>query len=275
LARSSKRQIVKTARTTLAGLKLKTLQWNIGAALTRAPDADPKSESSYTVSNLEHVIAVIKANNPDVVTLQEVHKNNTSDQGERIAHALGWSSFYTDIYDQSHLQKEYGLAQSVLSRFPMSQHSFDLFYNPRLKVTRPNGEEWISHNKGLTTCVIDAGGVSVTIATLHLMPFRKFGVSVKDPRVKKLIDDVSRMIDPLTSPLIVQGDFNINNESLKFVLGEVVEKRDEVLTKEPTTPKGRRYDHVVFSGVGHSMSKVVGDVYTDHYPIYSEFELKA
>jgi endonuclease/exonuclease/phosphatase family metal-dependent hydrolase len=254
-------------------LKLKTLQWNIGGALTRASDADAKSEHSYATPDLQHVITVIKANNPDIITLQEVHKNSASDQGEQIAKTLGWSNFYTDIYDQSHLQEEYGLAQSVLSRFPTSQHTFKLFYNPQLKITRPNGEEWISHNKGLTTCVIDTGNVPVTIATLHMMPFRKFGVAVGDPRLKRLIDDVSRMIKSLTSPLILQGDFNINEVSLASVFGPVLGEKVEVLAKEPTTPKGRHYDHVLFSGVSHTVSKVVAGVYTDHYPIYNEFEL--
>jgi endonuclease/exonuclease/phosphatase (EEP) superfamily protein YafD len=73
--------------------------------------------------------------------------------------------------------------------------------------------------------------------------------------------------------LLVQGDFNLDFSSLKEILATFMQNTEEVIQNQPTNPKGRKLDHIVFSGLSLVKSSVLDDVLTDHYPVVSKFEL--
>jgi endonuclease/exonuclease/phosphatase (EEP) superfamily protein YafD len=165
-----------------------------------------------------------------------------------------------------------GLGQAIISKFPISSHHFDFFYNPKFELIDPNGEKWISHNKGITSCEILINDNPILVSTLHLIPFRKFGIPLDDPRIEKVKKSIAKNINVTVEKLLLQGDFNVDNPSLKEFLPEITSKTQEVLLDTPTTPKNRRYDHVVYKGLKHLKSEVITTL-TDHYIVYSEFEL--
>jgi hypothetical protein len=61
----------------------------------------------------------------------------------------------------------------------------------------------------------------------------------------------------------------------EFLPELLCEGMKEVMLSAPTTPKGKRYDRVMYKGLlKHNGSFVDTDVLTDHYPICSEFEIE-
>ncbi len=253
-------------------MKIETLQWNIGGGKIREQSSDPGAESSYVLDGMGYMADLIKKLSPAIITLVETHANNKTVQAEEIANALGYGYWVNDVYDQSHIEAGMGLGQAIVSRFPISSHDFSLFYNPKFETVRPNGEKWVSHNKGLTTGILDMEGKELAVMTLHLIPFRKFGVPLDDQRVESARKSIVEKIKTDPGHLLLQGDFNVDDQSLKGFLPEVMGKCQEVLSDKPTTPKGRRYDHVVYKGMMHIKSEVI-ETLTDHFPVYSEFEV--
>jgi len=216
----------------------------------------------------------LKSTIPDIITLQETHASESRVQAKEIAMKLGMSYYYNDDHDDSHLEKGQKLGLAVISRFPLSGHNFELFYNPKYKWHRPNGEVWISHNKGITSCTAEIDEVKLKLQTLHLIPFRKFGVDIISDETKDIRDDISLKITKDYAPYLLQGDFNFNDESLKAFLPAIFSDGLQELDQEkPTTPKGRIYDHILYQGLELKKYNIIDDVLTDHFPIISKFEL--
>ncbi len=253
---------------------IKTIQWNIGGGGVRGEGDDPVDEKSYKQENLDYIKGVLEKYSPDIIFLQETHQNNDKSQVERIADALGLKYFFNDIYAQSHIDSSQKLGQGIISRWPIENHGFEFFINPKWELERPDGGKWTSHDKGVSSCTIKAEDRVFNLKTLHLFPFRKFGKDPIDTEFKNMREDIEDKIRPIEKLFLLQGDFNYNESSLKDFLPNVFENgAREVLLTEPTTPKGRKYDHVVYQGLKHRLSKVISDALTDHYPIYSEFEI--
>lgn len=260
-------------------MKIKTLQWNIGGAKIRKIDADPTQEigslvSSYSEDGLCYIIEKLKGYNADILTLQETHADKNDIQSKVIAEQLGYTYWINSKYSNSHIEEGQDLCQTIISRYPISNNSFEYFKNPYFEVIAENGDEWISHDKGYTSSEITISKNKIGVGTLHLVPFPRFKREYSDPKVLEVLKDVQLKIIPkLKQVNLIQGDFNIDSELLGKYLPELSLKMSEVRTSEPTTPKGKRYDHVLYKGLNFIQSTIDKNVLTDHYPIISEFEL--
>lgn len=260
-------------------MKMTTLQWNIGGGHARASQSDPTDFLSYVHANenLEMIANVILEAKPDVVTLQETHADGSRVQAEVLAKMVGLNYWVNDVNDDSHLEKGQKLGQAILSRFPIIERTFHFLLNPKLEMTAPMGEQWQSHDKGVTTVVIDVHGVFVELKTIHTFPYKKFGedpLTQTEP-VRSSRESIDRLLQSNAEHLLIQGDFNYDGKSLRPFLPRLFEVGvEEVIQDEPTTPKGRRYDHILFRGMDMVSSSVVQDVLTDHYPIVSVLKIK-
>lgn len=134
-----------------------------------------------------------------------------------------------------------------------------------------DGSEWVSHDKGMTTCKAAIDGAALTIQTLHLIPFRRFDVDPTSAEAEQVVSSIENLIDGNATPYLLQGDFNHNDLSALFPTS--VAALEELGGKEPTTPKGRIYDHVLYRGMEASSVRVDQSVLTDHFPVITTFEL--
>jgi len=251
---------------------LKTVQWNIGGGKIREEASDATSDESYKRDGIEYIIDTLKTLSPNIITLQETHASENEVQAQIIAEALGLPFYINDDYDDSHVEKGQRLGQAIISSFPISKHSFELFLNPKYRLERPDGSVWISHDKGVSRCVVDVG-VPITVETLHMIPFRRFGVDVHTTGTDVLKDVATKLLTDAPHVLI-QGDFNTHGEPLSNFLPSLFQNNlEEIYTGAITTPKGRDYDRIIVRGLKHISTRVIDSVLTDHYPVYSEFEI--
>ncbi len=255
-------------------MSIKVVQWNIGGGRIRSEDADAAANSSYSVDGIQHIISKLIELAPDVVTFQESHANSKSIQAQVIAEAAGYAYWINDEYDDSHVEKGQRLCQSVLSKCPIEAHTFNLFKNPNFTTITEEGETWTSHDKGYTKVEIQFPEHRLGVGTLHLVPFSMFKKPYSDEMVLEILQDVSdKVMDTMSIPFLLQGDFNLNSVSIAPYFPNMFRSLQEIPMEDSTTPKGRKYDHVVYAGLQVLQSKVHDEVLTDHYLICSEFEL--
>lgn len=252
---------------------VRTIQWNIGGGKIRK--VNDSVDGPYDIDGINHIKNTLKKYNPDIVTLQETHADKKIIQAKIIAKSIGLTYVTNDVYDKSHIEEGQSLGQAIILRFPISQHYFKLFFNPHFETPGPNGGVWISHDKGVSKCLVSLEKKKfLQIATLHLIPFRIFGVNPLEEKFENLRKNIANLASPSGYTFLLQGDFNFDDSSLVKFLPDLLSKNiSEVLLDKPTTPKGRNYDHVLFRGLMHVRSKVIADVLTDHFPVYSEFKI--
>ncbi|MEK7625871.1 MAG: endonuclease/exonuclease/phosphatase family protein [Patescibacteria group bacterium] len=250
---------------------IKSVQWNIGGGMIRHPEADPLSSGSYCEDGLDNIIATLEQRDPHLITLQETHEKNGDNQTRMIAEALGYGHWVNDTYAPSHLDDSSMLGQGVISRFPIHGHSFQLFINPNFQI----GEEY-SHDKGLTSVTLGVGKRAVVAQTLHALPFRRLGVDIASDEARAIFDDMqAKILERAKGHSVLQGDFNIDMSSLRESFPELFEAGFSELKQHlATTPRGRRYDHLLFSEIGLLASGMLKDQLTDHYPIASMLVMK-
>ena len=261
-------------------MKLKTLQWNINGAKIRSADSDPTKgpgsiKPSYIHEGFDYIISKIQEYDVDVITLQETHVDDTFIQAQVIAEKLSFPYWINDRYEDSHLEKGQGLCQSIISKYPISKHSFQFFNNPHFTTTAENGDEWTSHDKGYSVAELTlSDNKTLVLITLHLLPFPRFKLKLDDSGVVGVLKDVtSKILSNIGDSTLIQGDFNIDALSVEPHLPELFPLMKEIVAIEPTTPGDNRFDHVLYKGLRLTSSKTLNEVLTDHYPIISEFEI--
>ena len=249
---------------------LKTLHWNIGGAKIRSKDQDPLAAESYKQDGLAHISEVIAQYKPDIVTLVETHANEALVQAEVLAVKAGLPHFRNESYADSHVEAGHRLGFAVISRFPIIKHEYVLYTNPGFTYMK-SGK--VAHDKGALHTSVAVSGKEVEIVATHLTPFRRVNVDPRSEQAFPVLRDVAAKLLPTLPTVLMQGDFNIDSVSLREFFPELFAVRmEEVLIPEVTTPAQRHYDHVLYRGLVHKSSKVLGDTLADHYPVYSEFE---
>lgn len=266
----------------------RTLQWNIGGGLRRQSPSDSRARESYCVHDLEHILNILDfrrgkiIQRPEIITFQEAHQDKALDQIEFLANAFGYE-FRVDPYADSHLEKGKKLCLGILSRFPIKQHVYHQLENPKFTRTL-DGEKRTSNDKGLARTTIDVYGNALDIINLHLVPCTWYGIDPLSRSTKKMRKAVITTMGNPSACMIVQGDFNYDDETLTEFLPSLFDKKgfSEVRQRNPTRPNGKRVDHVLYKGIQVTSSHVVApdghlyqtEILTDHYPIVTRFIIR-
>ena len=226
-----------------ASNELKVMSYNIHIG-------NPPSKRG--IIDIESIVNAIKAENPDLIALQEVDVNTGRsgkiNQAEIIASSLEMNFFFAKAID--HDGGDYGV--TILSKFPISE----------TKIHR------------LTT-LSGTGGEPRILATakIHLNngKFIRFGSTHLDAQEKSVnrevqIEEINQLALKETLPFIIAGDLNAVEES------SVIQKFDKVFTRtcqncDPTFPvvkPNRTIDFIAFR-TGNQFSTLEHKVVQEHY----------
>ena len=257
-------------------MELKTLTWNIGGGKLLRGGADPLRMASYTEDGLDAIAGLLKSEQPDVIALQETQRKEGYDQVQLIAGSLGYEHYFHDSTSESHIDADCRLGHCVISRYPISRHRFGLFGNPNVQVTWEDGSTVTAHDKGFSSCVISVDDTQIEVTTLHLIPFRIFEIELESPTAQGILQDVADHLASALDKALIQGDFNIDRPRVQPYLPQLFTRSGfaEVAIDEPTTPGGRRLDHILYRGLALTSKRVVPGVRTDHYPVIATFEVR-
>ncbi len=255
------------------------MQWNIGAGkIATKEGSDLRHDASYDTEDLDYIERRIRLYDPDIITLQEVHKGVNGDQAQEIASVLGYEHLHVFSHSVSHIDPEYELSQAIICRFPMPPEytSFHLLADVGVRILH-NGEVQDLHEKGVIVTTADLGDdQKMHLVTTHMHPFRRFKIALDSDTAKRTFAGFAKIMETLDQsvPCITQGDFNIDKNSLMECFPKLFEGGfSEVVQIEPTSPRGSTPDHVLYRRLKHLGSRVDNNVLTDHYPIISRFEI--
>jgi endonuclease/exonuclease/phosphatase family metal-dependent hydrolase len=231
----------------------------------------------YGNEGLDSVIAVINAEKPDIVGLQEldVHWDPRSrfvDQAALIAKGTGMEYRFARIYqlpnaDSTKPLREFGVG--VLSRYPI--RSFTNHTIARLSTQEANPVP--KPLPGFLDATLDVNGTPVRVLNVHL-DFRR------DPAVRKMqVADMLAAMGSSSVPTLMFGDMNARpdapeleplfkrlNDSWSYTQGPG-------LTGPARNPAGK-IDYVLMSDHFRTVRTWVPRVYaSDHFPVVAELVL--
>lgn len=175
-----------------------------GAALTLVTFNIWHNQGDWA-ARLPLLIAAIRAENPDVIALQEVLEDaavGLPNQARTIADALGGYEMHFVSTDAEGAPRRYGNA--ILSRLPVLAHDW--------KTLEP-----LDDYRTALRVRVDAGGRAVDVVNTHLA----WQADAQAVRARQLADLISWLPKDGT-PLIVTGDFNAVQEDagLAVLTGE-------------------------------------------------------
>ncbi len=253
---------------------LKTMTWNIGGGKLLENGKDPGLMSSYNVDGVGVIADQVNAHMPDIITLQEAHGNDVTNQVEQIANELGYAYYFYDAISDSHIDAEFKLGNGLISKFPISKVQEGRFLNPGIHFEL-EGKKAYTHDKGYGSCDITIGDKTIHAVSLHLIPFRSVGLDFESSLAQDILQSVGSELVDTHEYQLIQGDFNIHSSTVDSYLQTLFDSNglSELTLPEPTTPKGRMYDHVLYCGLKLEEVKIDSSVKTDHYPVICTFEL--
>lgn len=254
-------------------MQLRTLTWNIGGGKLLTPGADPSLIASYGRDGIADIASIIKESGANIVALQEVQQGDAQSQVEQLASLAEYKYFFYDVTSDSHIEEGHKLGHGILSKYPISNHHIELFNNPKVRIEWEDGSIATSFDKGFSSCDVDVNGIKISVTTLHLIPFRRFDISLDSKLATEILTDVSNKLGTNSDIRLIMGDFNIDDSHLVSYFSELFREQElgEVEIDVPTTPKGRRYDHVMFKGIRYKSKQINSSVLTDHYPVVCTF----
>lgn len=231
----------------------------------------------YGHEGVDSVIAVLEAEHPDIVGLQEVdvhwsERSNFADQAKRIAERLGMEYRYAPIYrfpsqDLSVPPREFGVA--LLSRHP-------IVASENHNITRLSTQDESAGPQqlpGFLEVTVNVVGTRVRVFNVHL-DFRR------DPAVRtSQVADMLDIIGDTGSPTLLMGDLNAhpNAPELQPLFRKMRDtwpySRGPGFTSPAKNPGGK-IDYVLSSRHFEVRDARVPIVYaSDHYPVVVDLDL--
>jgi endonuclease/exonuclease/phosphatase family metal-dependent hydrolase len=240
-----------------------------------APREQPLRVMTYNIQygneGIDSVIAVINAEKPDIVGLQEldVHWSERSkfvNQIELLAKGTGMQYRFAPIYqmpgtDPSKPPREFGVG--ILSRYPITA-----FTNHMITRLSTQEENPVPGKKpGFLDAMLDVKGTKVHVYDVHL-DYRR------DPQVRAMqVADMLQIIGDLKGPTLMFGDMNAHPDAPE--LAPLFQKFHDTwpasngpgLTMPAKSPTGK-IDFVLMSDGFRVQGARVPQVYaSDHFPV--------
>ena len=216
--------------------------------------------SPLTAVDLEGIARTIAAQDPDVVTLQEVERGwvfgGGTDVATWLAHRLGMTVAFAPAAD-----RQFGNA--VLARSALT----DVAVHPLPYGAGPQARSALSAT--LTT----ADGTAVRITSVHLQ-HRAENTPTRLDQLAELVD-----AEPVTGPSVLAGDLNATPGSPELALlaeagwtSAIDEAGDPDARTSPSTHPAQRIDWVLGQGVTFEEADVpTRPRQSDHLPVVARF----
>lgn len=245
---------------------MRIVTWNIAGART---SRTAEQWDYHKNENLAYFIKHLQAVSPDVVCLQELHTNDKRSMAQEIAQALGLPHVYEVLTCPSHIDKNYKLANAILSKTPFTEPRSVLLPHPKFPLYI-NGKEVPSFDRHLL--VVQFPGYQV--ATLHVEPLNILGSDYNKGQGLKFGREIDTiLVQSLDRPFIFTGDLYTEIMKKPFATFMHTFALQEALpAKTPTTPKEGSPDHIVFTPEWWALSSRVIVTQSDHYLCVADIE---
>lgn len=230
--------------------------------------------------SLKEYILYFKELAPDILALSEVHMDNLdgkSDMVTKISQDLKLPYHKCYAQSPSHLDTSKYLGLAVLSKHHIENYTSFLLPNPRLQVTRPDGSQWTTFDKGAQKLTCNIDGKRLTLFNLHYFPFHHFQRRMNDNEFSDIrMDLVDILLSDNRTPTIITGDFNNKGLPLQMAFPELFEHnrfRQAVITNSTVVGlSNEQFDHILYTpAMLHRNDGYAQRNYSDHYAVIADF----
>lgn len=245
---------------------LKILQWNV-----------------LRKENPDHIVQLIKENNPDIITAQELIENSEKsiDTAKYMANKLGYNYFYKegDTWSPAKNNKT-SQNNAIFSRFLIEKNTFSYLTPPHHNPPDANYE-----GRVYVEIFIKINNKLLSIGTTHLSFSPRFVITEKR---KKEVDKLVAVIKSKKSNFVFTGDLNSSPDSYtieqiqKYLIHAGPDYRQPTWTTKPFDYHGQfkehklrwRLDYIfVTKDIKVISSKIIETKYSDHLPILLTIDL--
>lgn len=230
--------------------------WNIaGGHLLRSGEV-----FDYGPEEVGYFAEQLRAVDPDVVCLQETHRNATRSVAQEIADALGGYACVEQENSPSHIDPAYTLGNAVLSRLPILRSEEHLFAYPDFPLVLSDGRPAVRHEKGFQIIALDGVGVM----NLQMQPLRSLGTPYDTKEGSAFARQMEvQLLEHRSGSMLVCGDFNVDHASELYP--EFLEGMYNALPDAPTRPGNKRTDYLFASPEFQVKASGIIETQTDHY----------
>lgn len=231
----------------------------------------------YEDENLDYFYSQLQKINVDVICVQENHSNNKRNVAGILAKKLGYKYIYNSQASPSHIDSNYQLGNSIISRVEFSDVKTYTLPYPEFELYFRNGSKSAVHDK-----VVQLVSVSGTdIANTQLLPLGLFGSSYSSGIGNKYATKINKVFRNLEKPLIFCGDFsgdikddNVIAEFPGLRQLSLLDALPDVKTRPISSKKKKKPDHILYSEGFDLVESDVVKTQTDHCLCYAEFKIK-
>lgn len=218
------------------------------------------------IIDTDFFVSAIKKHGADICCLNEVRGEGPiegyTDQTNAIGDGLGFYRYFGEAIKVGGTSP-YGNA--VTSRFP-----FKTAETVAIPVSPHKSEDEYHEPRCVIKAVIEIEGKEICFLICHM------GLSDKE-RIEA-VKTVCALIDETELPIILTGDFNTTPDDpvlspIYERLRDADEKAEEkgVFTYASYSPE-IKIDYIFYRGLECCFSKVITEIYSDHFPIIAEFK---
>lgn len=252
-------------------MKLRIVSWNVAGCHTMAS----MDHFDYLPEDIEYFADHLQKIEPDIICLQESHTSidGSSGNAEKLARRIGFPYLFNSSCSVSHVDKDYKLGNSIISKIKFNDEHIAFFPNPEGDLFWSDGRLALTHEKGVQVVSFDL----FNVANSQMLPARLFGFNYDDGgRGSKLAEGINEVMKKeVEKPVIWCGDFNFSdplkvyshliNLGMKDALPEVNTLPSKDVTK-------KKSDFIFYSPEFKLIDSGVIETNTDHYLCWAEFD---
>lgn len=255
--------------------RLKVISWNIAGGRKVLSN----KRFDYGSEDVSYFVKSIKPLNPDIICFQEIHfKKNSKATSDLVAEMLDGYSVCNYKLSPSHIDNNYFLGMSILSKMDVLGTSNIVYPYPEFSLYFKDGRKAQKHNKGLQIIKND----DFIIGNTQLLPIGIFGHTYTSKDGLFLIEKIiTEQLNHLKRPVILCGDFGADYENRFY------EVFDKLITTFDFVDSIRNYDtrnfdsskinkfktdYIFYSPEFKLINSGVIETQTDHFLCWAEFE---
>jgi len=257
---------------------IRVLFENISGGLVMAGTSH--DEMVFSRVSLKEYISYFKTQSPDILSLCEVHmedEQGNSEMVDRISAELNLPFYKCYSQSPSHLDTSKYMGLAVLSRYPIEEYSTFLLPNPKLRVLRPDGTQWVMFDKGAQKLTLRLESSPLMVINLHYFPFHHFSHGIQEPqfsRVRRRL--VNMLLKDTDIPTVITGDFNNKSQPLPSAFPELFENGHflQAVVAETTVVglSDEQFDHILYTPDTLSAQHGYAERnYSDHFAVIADF----